>query len=353
MEKKVERGAHVLFVPYPAQGHINPMLQFGKRLAIKGVQSTLAATIFMSKSIHLGSGLVQIDTISDGYDECGFAGAESVAAYVTSFRAIGSRTLSELISRHSASKQPISCVVYDPLISWVLDVAKEHDLAGAAYFTMPCAVNTIVYYVSRGLLSLPISSPLVSIPGLPFLKVEDLHGFLGNPEQYPDYLQGTLDQYSNMEKADYVLINTVYEWENKVVDSISSQLPFLTVGPTVPSIYIDNRVEDDKFYGFNLFNPDNETAINWLKDKPPSSVVYASFGTIANLCEEQIKELAQGLKASDAYFLLVIRGLEQAKLPEYILGDKGMLVHWTHQLEVLANEAIGCFFNTLWVEFDT
>ncbi|KAF5194733.1 Udp-glycosyltransferase 74f2, partial [Thalictrum thalictroides] len=72
----MEKKAHVLLLPYPAQGHINPVLQFGKRLASKGIKATLLVTNFVSKSMQAESSSVGVETISDGYDEGGFAAAE-------------------------------------------------------------------------------------------------------------------------------------------------------------------------------------------------------------------------------------------------------------------------------------
>ncbi|GAB4825794.1 hypothetical protein Ancab_008670 [Ancistrocladus abbreviatus] len=222
MEKQAKK-AHALIVPYPAQGHQNPMLQFGKRLASKDVKSTLVTTVFVSKTMHLDPGSVQVDTISDGFDETGFFGAESIEAYLDSFQTVGSITLSELIGRHSTSGNPITCVVYDSMMPWILDVTKDHGLLGASFFTMPCAVNNIVYYVYHGLLPLPLSSTLVSVPGmnlrhserLPLLGIEDMPSFLSVPGLYPAYLQSSLDQYSNVDKADFMLVNTIYELEDK------------------------------------------------------------------------------------------------------------------------------------------
>ncbi|CAD6214104.1 unnamed protein product [Miscanthus lutarioriparius] len=42
--------AHVLIVPFPAQGHMNPMVQFAKRLASKGVATTLVTTRFIQRT---------------------------------------------------------------------------------------------------------------------------------------------------------------------------------------------------------------------------------------------------------------------------------------------------------------
>ncbi|GAB4825847.1 hypothetical protein Ancab_008720 [Ancistrocladus abbreviatus] len=333
------KGAHVLIVPYPTQGHINPMLQLGKLLTTKGVKSTLATSVFIVKNTRLESTTVQIDTISNGFDQTGFAGAESIEDYLEHLKAIGSKTLSQLIVRHSSSSNcPFNCVIYDAVMPWVLDVVKKHGLLGASSFSQPATVNSIVYYVYGGMLPLPISSTLVSIPGVPFLKVEDLPSFIAKPKACPAYVKSTLSKYTNVDRADFLLVNTIYELEQKF------RFQFLDMCPRKQVAFVI-RVEEDNAYGLNLFNQDKEI-INWLKDKPDDSVVYVSFGSVANLGEEQMKELAWGLKESCSYYLWVIRDSEQAELAKNVLHEtdkKGTIVNWCPQLEVLASEVTGCF----------
>ncbi|KAI7983641.1 UDP-glycosyltransferase 74G1 [Camellia lanceoleosa] len=86
--------AHVLILPYPAQGHINPMLQFSKRLVARGVKTTLANSVYISKSMHKDpTSTSDTDTFSDGHNEGGYDKAESPEAYLTKLREVGSRTL--------------------------------------------------------------------------------------------------------------------------------------------------------------------------------------------------------------------------------------------------------------------
>ncbi|CAK9183225.1 unnamed protein product [Ilex paraguariensis] len=134
----------------------------------------------------------------------------------------------------------------------------------------------------------------------------------------------------------------------RVVDTMSKISPLITIGPTIPSFYLDNRVENDKDYGLNLFHLDPSVCTNWLSTKPKGSVVFTSFGSMANLAEEQMEELAWGLKGTNCYFLWTVRASEEAKLPEKFIeetSEKGLLVGWSPQLEVLSSEAVGCFFS--------
>lgn len=147
MEEKVQQRPHVLLVPYPSQGHINPMFQFSKRLVSKGVKTTLAITNYLFKTLNpTSNGRVNLAAISDGYDDGGFASSESIEAYLARLEAIGSRTLGDLIEAHALSPNPITCLVYDSFLPWALDVARKHNLVGGPFFTQACAVNYIYYF---------------------------------------------------------------------------------------------------------------------------------------------------------------------------------------------------------------
>ncbi|XP_038713091.1 UDP-glycosyltransferase 74G1-like isoform X2 [Tripterygium wilfordii] len=333
---------HVLVLPYPAQGHINPMLQFSKRLVSKGVKATLITTISISKFMPADpNSLIDVETISDGFDD----GRSHDEDFLRSFKAVGSQTLTELIKKLKDSGVSINALIYDGFLPWALDAAKQFGVPGALFFTQSCAVNSIYFYVKSGKLPVPLSEPTVSVPGLPLLKASETPSFVSSYGSYPSWTDIVLNQFSNIDEADWVLLNTFYELE-KQVDWMAKLWRLGTVGPTLPSMYLDKRLEDDKDYGINLLNPNKTACMSWLHNKPTGSVVYVSFGSMAELGEEQMGEIAWGLKRSNCYFLWVVRALEQAKLPKNFIeetSDKGLVVPWCPQLEVLVHESIGCF----------
>ena len=128
---------------------------------------------------------------------------------------------------------------------------------------------------------------------------------------------------------------------------MSKACPLLTIGPTIPSMYLDERIEDEDDYGISLWEIDASLSINWLSTKPTGSVVYVSFGSCATLSNEQMEEIAWGLKRSNFHFLWVVRDSDKGKIPEGFVEEaenKGLLVNWSPQVKVLANKAVGCFF---------
>ena len=67
-EKRVSE-THIMVLPFHAQGHINLMLQFTKRLASKGLKVTLViATTSNSQSMHAQTSSINIVIISEEFD---------------------------------------------------------------------------------------------------------------------------------------------------------------------------------------------------------------------------------------------------------------------------------------------
>ncbi|XP_061376566.1 UDP-glycosyltransferase 74B1 [Gastrolobium bilobum] len=345
-KKNYQNNVHVLVLPYPAQGHISPLVQFAKRLASKGVKATIATTHYTVKSITAPN--IGVEPISDGFDEGGFAQARNVELFLSSFRTNGSRTLSQLVEKFQSTSSPVTCIVYDSFLPWALDVAKQHGIYGASFFTNSAAVCNIFCRIHHGLIELPVNLedlPLL-VPGLPPLNCQDLPSFIRFPQSYPAYMAMKLSQFSNLNHADWMFVNTFEALESEVVEGLTELCPVKLIGPMVPSAYLDGRIKGDKGYGASLWKPLSEESIKWLESKPPQSVVYISFGSMVSLTAEQMEEVAWGLKESGVSFLWVLRESEQGKLPNGfidLIKEKGLIVTWCNQLELLANQAIGCF----------
>ncbi|WZZ48417.1 hypothetical protein YC2023_048524 [Brassica napus] len=348
MEREMKRG-HVLAVPYPTQGHITPIRQFCKRLTSKGLKTTLALTTFIFNSIKPDpSGPISIATISDGYDLHGFDSSASIHDYLQDFKTFGSKTIGDIIRKHQTSDNPITCIVYDAFMPWALDVAREFGLAASVFFTQSCAVNYVYYlsYVNHGSLKLPIDD-------LPFLELQDLPSFFSVCGSYPAYFEMVLQQFTNFEKeftnfkeADFVLVNSYKELDIHEEELLSNVCPVLTIGPTVPSMYLDQQIKLDTDNDLNLFDSKEAAFCTaWLNTRPQGSVVYIAFGSMAQLSSVQMEELASAVRSFS--YLWVVRASEESKLPsgflESVDKDKCLVLRWSPQLEVLSNKAVGCF----------
>ncbi|XP_022899286.1 gallate 1-beta-glucosyltransferase-like, partial [Olea europaea var. sylvestris] len=154
-----------------------------------------------------------------------------------------------------------------------------------------------------------------------------------------------LGQYKNLSKPFCILMDTFQELEEEIIAYMSKICPIKTVGP----LFKDPKTSILNVRG-DFVAVDN--CIDWLDSKPPSSVVYISFGSVVNLKQEQIDEIAYGILNSEVPFLWVMKphreklGLPGVALPEKFLekaGDKGKIVQWSPQEQVLNHPSVACF----------
>ncbi|MCL7021886.1 hypothetical protein MKW94_006898 [Papaver nudicaule] len=341
---------HVLVLPYPGQGHINPMLQFSKRLISKGLKVTLAITVHVAKTMETQiDGPIKVEKISDRHDEGGMMQASSVRSYIERYKLVGSEALSKIIEKQRSLGDPISCVVYhDQFYPWALHVAKRYNLIGAAFYTQSCVVSSIYYDIQKGLLKTPVLANQVSSrPGLPTLDFSDLPTYIADLGPDPAVLDAILEPYRNSDKADWVLFSTFDKLEVEV-NNMNFSTTTCKQSDQLPSAYLDKRIEGDTNYGFNMFEPKVASCISWLNSKKNHSVIYLSFGSISMVKQEQMEEIAWALLECDYNFLWVVRGSEENKIPSKFLkqmstSERGKMLSWCPQLEVLSHPAVGCF----------
>ncbi|KAF8014056.1 hypothetical protein BT93_H0022 [Corymbia citriodora subsp. variegata] len=292
---------HVLVLTYPVQGHINPMLQFSRRLASKGLKVTFLIPISTKKSLNLvNSSSVNVVYIPDGFDDVEREKL-SMEDAVEHLRVSIVQSLNDFIQKHQACEdKPAKVLVYDSLMFWALDIAIHHGMHGAPFFTQSCVVCSIYYMIHQGTVKLPLEAAhgqghVVSDPPvMSILRPDDFPSFVVDVKSYPFALAIVLDQFSNVRRAKWLLFNSFADLEEEAVKWMGNQWSIMTIGPTIPSVYLDKRLEDDKDYGLSLFKPEAEACLKWLDSKPPKSVLYVSFGSLASLGEDQMEELANG-----------------------------------------------------------
>jgi hypothetical protein len=91
-------GGRVLLLPFPGmQGHANPMLQLGRRLAYHGLRPTLVLTRHVLSTAAPKDCPFPVAAISDGFDAGGIASCPDTAEYLRRMEAAGSDTLALLL----------------------------------------------------------------------------------------------------------------------------------------------------------------------------------------------------------------------------------------------------------------
>ncbi|KAL2506136.1 UDP-glycosyltransferase 74E2 [Abeliophyllum distichum] len=335
---------HILVFPFPAQGHINPALDFSKCLAANGLKVTIILTTMVSKSAQVPSNIsISVEMISDGSEEV--KEQESIEGFFKRFKAAASQNLAKFIQERRETC-PAKVLVYDSTMPWALDVAHQEGLLGASFFTQASGVCAVYYHLYTGLIKFPYEDSEVMLPSLTPLGVNDLPCFSFLPDSNNSIVKQLADQFLNLEEADWIFINTFDKLEYEVLNWITSRWPFKTVGPTFSLTYPEKELTNERTQKINLFEPNYEESMKWLDSREIGSVVYVSFGSVASLKEQQMEELAHGLMMSNCYFLWVVRASEENKLPQNftsMASEKGLVLNWCPQTDVLDHRAVACF----------
>ena len=220
-ETHTRRGAHVLLLPVPgAQGHTNPMLQLGRRLAYHGLRPTLVTTRYvLSTTARPPPSPFRVAAISDGFNDGGMAACPDLAEYCRRLEAVGSETLAELLGSEAAEGRPVRVLVYDPHLPWARRVAQAAGVAAAAFLSQPCSVDFIYGELWAGRLALPVTDGAeLSRRGLLGVELgpDDVPPFAAKPDWCPAITQTLLRQFEGLEDADDVLVNSFRDIEPKV-----------------------------------------------------------------------------------------------------------------------------------------
>ncbi|CAL0319264.1 unnamed protein product [Lupinus luteus] len=366
---------HAVCIPYPAQGHISPMLKLAKLLHFRGFHITFVNTEYNHKRFLKARGSdflnalpsFHFETIHDGLPQSDNLDAtQDIPSLSDSTRKNCLPHFRNLLSKlnNDSNIPPVSCVFSDGAMSFTADAAQELGIPIVMFWTMSaCGFMGYLQYsklVQKGILPLKDSSYITNgylettidwVPGMEKIRLKDLPSFIRITDLNDimfDFMIVEIER--TRQRASAIILNTFDALEPNVLHALSSTIssPIYTIGP-LNFLLNDVTHKDLETLGSNLWNEDLE-CLKWLDTKDPNSVVFVNFGSITTMTREQMIEFAWGLANSNKTFLWVIRtdlvAGENTALPlEFVTVTKNrsLLSSWVPQEKVLAHPAIGVF----------
>ncbi|PIA52100.1 hypothetical protein AQUCO_01000173v1, partial [Aquilegia coerulea] len=343
---------HLVFIPRPAQGHVNPMFKLAKLLHYRGFHITFVQTEFNYQRLLKSRGLNHLKGLNDFRFE-----------YIPDgLPPDNKRGVLDLPLDATLDVPPVSCIISDGILGFTLQVAQELCLHEIVFYT-PSACGLLGYmqygeFVERGYVPLKDESYLSNgyleseidwIPAMEGIRLRDLPTFLRTTDPNEIMFNYNIDQVEIASKANGLILNTFNDLEDEVLDVIKSKFPHLyTIGPL--SMLCNKMPETEvKLFESNLWKEDM-SCIEWLDKRDPKSVLYVNFSSLAIMTSQQLSEFAWGLANSKYPFLWIIRPdlvngsseIISEKFMNEITG-RGLLIGWCPQEEVLKHRSIGCF----------
>jgi len=353
--------SHALLFPYPAQGHINPMMQLANILISRNVLVTFLNTDFNHQRLNPKStDEIRFESFPDGLppDHGRTLNIPELCETVQKHGPPNVERILENLKSSSINVPPISFIVADGNFSiFMQQIVHKYGVTWVSFWT-PSACGFSAYFHMPLLMDegyIPIKDEkeihdqskdeLIScIPEMTALRLKDLPTFMTVTDSADFMFQYFLNAGKSTLQASLNLVNSYEDLEGPVLRDLNTKFSgkVLSIGPLLLSA-------GDITVNTSVWKEETQ-CLDWLDEQRVSSVIYVSFGSITVLSDEQLIEFAWGLEASNQPFLWAIR-------PDLIQGhsallpldfmerskDRGFFVSWAPQSKVLSHPSVGGF----------
>ncbi|KAL3648873.1 hypothetical protein CASFOL_005276 [Castilleja foliolosa] len=328
----------ILMFPWLAHGHINPFLEFAKKLPTRNFTTYLCSTRVnldsIKLNIHESIELVELHIPSSSELPPEMHTTKNLPSHhiptlLKDFQ-LSSPSFSEILN----SIKP-DLLIYDFFQPWAPKLASVKSIPSVLFSTSSTTILSFYHHTHT-------MGPNSPFPYQAIYLHDHEKGDIRT--KITQYIKDADDGFfcGNFKlSTDIVLVKSCKGVEDKYMDYLSV-LCKKRVVPTGPLIAHAN----DHYVDYEI--------MKWLNEKNKCSTVYISFGSEYFLSNEQIAEIAKGLQLSKVNFLWIIRfpdgentGSIDEALPEGFLekvGKRGKVIEkWAPQTKVLAHPSIGGF----------
>ncbi|EOA27083.1 hypothetical protein CARUB_v10023179mg [Capsella rubella] len=332
--------SHVVAMPYPGRGHINPMMNLCKRLVQRYPDLHVTFVVTEEWLGFIGSDpkpdQIHFATLPNLIPS-ELVRAKNFIGFIDAVYTILEEPFEKLLDDRLNSPPP-SVIIADTYLVWAVRVGKRRNIPVVSLWTMSATILSFFLHsdllISHGhALTKPSGDEIVDyVPGLSPTKLRDL------PPIFEGYSHRLFKKaklcFDELSGAKCLLFTTAYELEPKAIEAYTSKLdiPVYAIGPSIPfeELHVENEGRESDY-------------IQWLDEQPEGSVIYISQGSFLSVSKAQMEEIVVGVRESGVRFLWVARGGE-LKLKEAFEGSSGVVVSWCDQLRVLCHKAVGGFW---------
>nr|ACD03238.1 UDP-glycosyltransferase UGT710E5 [Avena strigosa] len=337
-------GRRVVIIPLPYLGHMTPMFRLAAALHARGHAITVLHTelhapdpaSYPSDYRFVGVGVPAAELP---------AASEDIAAFLVALNDSCAAAFKDRLAAMLAAEGSVCCVVTDVVWFSAQAAARELGVPALALMTSSAAsFRTFMAYpalLANGHLPYDESRRDHLVEELPPFRVRDLQRI---DTSSLDTFAGLLERFvDGARRSSGLILNTFHSIEDQEVRNIRDGLavPVFPVGPlnkissSPPPLPQDQDQDQDCLI------------LDWLDTKPTGSVLFVSLGSVATVDAQELAELARGLADTGHPFLWVVRpGMIRGGPPDLDLelpADRGMVVPWAPQEEVLRHAAVGAF----------
>ncbi|CAA2968301.1 UDP-glycosyltransferase 83A1-like [Olea europaea subsp. europaea] len=350
------KSPHVMLIPYPAQGHVIPLMELAVRLVNYGCKVTFVNTEFIHERVIKAlpetdniQEIIQMVSIPDGLESSD--DRSDIGKQTESIFAVMPGELMALIEQINGSESDkITCLIADATMGCALEVAEKMGIKNVAFWpaaaTQFAQLFKIPKLIDNGIIDsdgIPMQNQIIQFsPAMPIIKTMELSWNCFNDELTAKIIFKLMVQILNpVKSADRIICNSSSWLESGTFASFPD---FIPIGPLLASY------RHGKSAG-NFWKEDSGS-LAWLDQQPPNSVIYVAFGSFTIFDQNQFEELAIGLELTNRPFLWVVReNIIEDISNAYPMGfnervhRRGRMVSWAPQQKVLSHPSVACFIS--------
>ncbi|XP_076895941.1 UDP-glycosyltransferase 89A2-like [Bidens hawaiensis] len=348
-------GSHILVFPFPAQGHMLPLLDLTHYLATHGLTITILVT---PKNLPILNPLLDsspsIQTLV-----LPFPPHPSLPAGVENVKDIGNHANAPIINSLAKLQDPITqwfnshsnppvAILSDFFLGWTHHLADKLGIHRICFFSSGAFLTAVLDYSCRNISVVRSQSITVfhELPDSPSFSWYHLPSVIrAYNESDPEWIFVLDGHVANGLSWGWVF-NTFDALESRYMEGLKKFIghgrvfgvgPVSLLGRSDPLIRGKSEPEQPG-------SGSDCDVVRWLDGKPNGSVVYACFGSQKFLTSEQMEALVVGLEDSGISYVLVVKP-EQGGLVLDGSGRGFVIKGWAPQVTILSHEAVGGFLS--------
>ncbi|XP_022632462.1 UDP-glycosyltransferase 89A2 [Vigna radiata var. radiata] len=346
---------HILVFPYPAQGHILPLLDLTRHLALAGITITIIIT---PKNLPILNSLLSSHPNNIQTLVLPFPPHPEIPAAVEHIREIGntgnypfinalSKLQPQIIHWFTTHPKPPAALIHDFFLGWTHQLAAQLNIPRISFYCVAAFFTTVFTRCWHNSNILTNNSDILfhGIPGQPSFKRGHLPSvFLRYRESEPDS-EFVKESFLSNDAAWACVFDTFRRLESPYLDHIRAELGHLRVYAVGP--LGSKRSENYSSTGSHV--------LDWLDAfEEEGSVLYVCFGSQKLLKNKQMEALAMGLERSQTRFVWVAPtpnkeqmergyGLVPDGFVDRVSGRGIVVTGWAPQVAILSHRVVGGF----------
>ncbi|MCE3052302.1 hypothetical protein HAX54_052164 [Datura stramonium] len=365
-----ENRPHVLIFPYPAQGHMLPLLDFTHQLVISGISITILVTPknlpilnpLLSRHPSISTLVLPFPShpsIPDGVENVKDLPANGFRSMMLTLGKLRDPIM-EWFRNHPS---PPSAIISDMFLGFTHEIATQLGIRRYVFSTSGALALSVVYSLWREVPKRKDPNDENEIFHFPNIPNSPKFPWWQLSPIYRSYVEG--DPISEFIRECYIadiashglIFNTFTELETVYLGYLMKDLGHdrvWSVGPVLPPDEDDNSNNSCSSNRGGSSSVLASEILAWLDTCEDHSVVYVCFGSQAVLTNKQMEELAIALEKSGVKFILSAKratkghvsndyGVIPSWFEEKVAGRGLVIRDWAPQVLILRHQAVGAF----------